>query len=113
LAFATASGQVFFERVSADCVLALALVHHLHVAANLPLAAIRDLFYDLTHDYLVLEFVPREDRMFQSLMTFRVDSYEEYSLENCQQVFEKRFELLDKQSINDSLRTLIFYRKIK
>ena len=33
----------FLQRLDVDCVLALALIHHLRVTCNLPLTAIRDL----------------------------------------------------------------------
>jgi SAM-dependent methyltransferase len=67
----------FLERVQAPCVLALALLHHLVVTANLSLAAVRAFLADLTGDSLVLEFVPPEDSMFQRLLKFRLDRFED------------------------------------
>jgi SAM-dependent methyltransferase len=101
----------FLERCSADCVFALALIHHLHVSANLPLANIRDMFADLTRRDLVLEFVPSDDVMFRKLMRYRRDLYAAYTLEHCLTVFAKRFVLTRQVSIDDSPRTLLFFRK--
>ena len=100
----------FFDRAKSDCVLALALIHHLLVSANFSLAAIRDLFCDLTKEYLVLEFVPTNDPMFQRLMKFRVDLFKDLTLELCLQVFGQRFELIKQQPIAGSPRTLLFMR---
>jgi SAM-dependent methyltransferase len=101
----------FLQRFSADCVLALALIHHLHISANLPLAGIRDMFADLTRRHLVLEFVPSDDVMFRKLMRFRRDLYGEYTLERCIDVFSKRFVLERQVGINDSPRTLLIFCK--
>ena len=58
------------ERVESDCVLALALLHHLLVAGNLPLAAACDLLAGLTRRDLVLEFIPHERPALQRLLEF-------------------------------------------
>ncbi len=102
----------FLDRVAeGDCVLALALVHHLHVAGNLPLPAIRDLLAGMARRDLVLEFVPREDPMFERLMRFRVDLYGAYGLEGCRRVFAERFEVVAERPIPGSPRTLLFLRR--
>ena len=49
----------FLDRIRADCVLALAVIHHLHVTANLPVSGIRDMFADLCRRDLVLESLAR------------------------------------------------------
>ena len=101
----------FLERADADCVLALALMHHLLVSANLSPAAIRDLMYELTNRDLVLEYVPPDDGMFERLMKFRVDLFGDLSLDLCREVFRERFELLRETPIAGSKRTLLFLRK--
>lgn len=101
----------FLDRISAECVLALAVIHHLHVSANLPIANIRDLLADLAEPYLVLEFVPTDDVMFRKLMQFRVDLYRDFTLENCLRSFGERFEILQQTPVADSPRTLLFMRK--
>ncbi len=101
----------FFERVRADCLLVLALLHHLLVAGNLPLAAVRDMLWELTARDLILEFVPREDPMFERLLRFRVDLFGGLTLEACRNVFLERFELLGEKPIADSGRTLLLLRK--
>jgi SAM-dependent methyltransferase len=101
----------FLERCRSECVLALAVIHHLHVSANLPLTEIRDLFADIAEEYLVLEFVPRDDVMFQQLIRFRADLYDGFTLENCITCFSEQFELIRQAVIADSPRTLLFWRK--
>lgn len=101
----------FRERLDADCVFALALLHHLLVTGNLSLAAACDLLASHTSSYLVLEFVPPADPMFQGLLRFRRDRHEELTLEACRAEFGKRFELVEEHALPDSPRTLLFWRK--
>ena len=103
----------FLDRVEADCVLALALLHHLLVSANFPLAAIGELFHRLTRRHLILEFVPVEDPMFQQLLQFRVNLFQGLTLAACIEAFTPRFELVRQQSIPGSLRTLLWLRKLE
>ena len=101
----------FLERAESDCLLALALVHHLLVSANLSLEGIRDLFCDLTREYAVVEFVPTNDPMFQKLLKFRVNLFEGLNLEGFRGAFTSRFETLKETAIPNSPRTLLFLRK--
>ncbi|OHB69067.1 MAG: hypothetical protein A2V70_11560 [Planctomycetes bacterium RBG_13_63_9] len=102
----------FLDRVDADCVLALALIHHLLVSGNLSLEGIRDMMYELTSRDLVLEFVPTDDNMFERLMRFRARLFDDLTLDSCREVFLKRFQLLKEQRIPDSKRTLLFLRRV-
>lgn len=96
------------ERIRADCVLALAVIHHLRVSANLGLEAVRDLFCDLARAQLVLEFVPQQDRMFERLLRFRTDRFDDFTLGRCREVFAERFTLVREAPLPGSERTLLF-----
>ncbi|MHC1767845.1 MAG: hypothetical protein AB9869_26830 [Verrucomicrobiia bacterium] len=100
-----------FDRFAPDCVLALALVHHLLVSANLPLSMISELLHSLTRQHCVLEFVPRDDEMFQYLLRFRMDLFEDLSLDSFRSAFSPKFEILYERPIPSSHRTLLFLRK--
>ena len=101
----------FLDRVDADCLLALALLHHLLVSANLSLDQISNLFADLTRGYAVVEFVPPADPMFLRLLRFRVNLCEHVTLEACRNAFLARFDILKETTIPNSPRTLLFLRK--
>ena len=103
--------EPFLARARADCVLALALVHHLFVSANLTPQAVRDQFCDLTNDCLIVEFVPTHDEMFRQLLRFRSDSFDHITLEAFRTVFEERFEIVHERSLPHSPRTLFLMRK--
>jgi SAM-dependent methyltransferase len=101
----------FLDRVDADCLLALALLHHLLVSSNLSLDQVCHLFADLTQEYAVLEFVPPADPMFQRLLRFRVNLFEQVTLEACRKAFLPRFDILREVAIPNSSRTLLFLQK--
>ena len=101
----------FLERSNPDCVMALALIHHLLVSANMSLDAISEQMYEMTNRDLILEFVPTDDNMFERLMNYRVDLFQDINLESCLAAFEPRFELLEQHPVTGSKRTLLFFRK--
>jgi len=103
--------ESFLERSNPDCVLALALIHHLLVSANMSLEAICEQMHSITRRDLILEFVPTDDNMFERLMNYRVDLFQHVNLESCLAAFQDRFELLQQHAIPGSKRTLLFFRK--
>ena len=103
--------QPWSDRVRADCVLALALLHHLLVVGNLPLAAVCELLDDLTVRDLVLEFIPPDDAMFRRLLRYRVDYFADLTLDACREAFSRRFRLIAEEPIPGTGRTLLFWRK--
>jgi SAM-dependent methyltransferase len=111
IGFRNCERDSFSQRIRADAILALALLHHLRVSGNLGFEAVRDLFCDLAESHLILEFVPPDDPMFRRLMTFRSDRLDDYTLERCRQVFGERFQLVEESPIPHSPRTLLFLRR--
>ncbi len=67
-------------RGPASAVLALAFVHHLAIAKNLPLPRIARWLTGLARSGVV-EFVPKEDQMVQTMLKLREDIFPDYSLE--------------------------------
>ena len=101
----------FFERVSSDCVMALALIHHLIVSGNMTLEAVRELFAGIVKRHLILEFVPPDDEMFRRLTMFRRDEFGYLTLEKCVEVFSSCFDLEASAPVPHSGRTLLLFRK--
>ena len=63
-----------------DAVLALAFVHHLAIAKNLPLPRIVRWLTGLARSG-VIEFVPKQDRMVQTMLKLRGDIFSDYDLD--------------------------------
>jgi SAM-dependent methyltransferase len=101
----------FFDRISSDCVMALALIHHLIVSGNMTMEAVRELFAGFVRRHLILEFVPPDDEMFQRLTAFRRDEFGYLTLENCIETFSSCFHLEARASLPHSGRTLLLFRR--
>jgi len=103
----------FNERCQADFITALALIHHLVFAAGLPLDKTAEYFHHLlTYDgLLVLEFVPQEDSQVQRLLAARNNFYPTYSIQTCIAEYSRYFDLLEQHRIEESLRTILVFKK--
>jgi len=111
LGFRHRERKSFLDRIRADAVFALALVHHLLITSRIPLPGIRDCLYELTNRYLVIEFIDRRDEMFQQLLALRKDIYNSINHETFVSVFLEKFELIREQNISHANRILFTFRK--
>ena len=82
----------FYSRGKVDMVLALALIHHLAIANNVPFADIAKTMAMLG-EFLILEFVPKEDSQVKRLLRSRDDIFDTYHLQGLIDAFSPLFEL--------------------
>lgn len=83
----------FMQRGKADCVMALALIHHLAISNNLPFEKIAE-FLSRISNYLIIEFVPKEDSKVRILLATREDIFDRYDINNFKKEFEKYFKII-------------------
>jgi hypothetical protein len=95
----------FMERGPAEAVLALALVHHLALANNLPLARLAH-FFDKICRSLIIEFISAEDPQALSLVGRRTGPLRGYDQHSFEESFKKYFRIVISQKIPGSERTL-------
>jgi len=100
-----------FERAAADAVMALALVHHIAISNNVPLARIAEFFARLAPE-LVIEFVPKTDPKVAILLATREDVFPDYDEAGFERAFATRFEIAGKDRIDGSERTLYRMRRL-
>jgi hypothetical protein len=93
------------ERGRPELVLALALIHHVVIGGNIPMAEFVQWLRDLGGD-LVIEFVTRKDPMVLTLLRNKDDQYADYD----EQVFERelaaRFSILKRQPLGSGTRIM-------
>ena len=97
--------------MKADLVLALALVHHLAIACNVPLTLIAD-WLEATGKYLLIEFVPKTDEKVQLLLQNREDIFEHYTIENFEDTFLKKYQIIFQEKITGTERILYLMKRI-
>lgn len=101
--------QNLMGRAQAHTVFALALIHHLAIAHNLPLAHIAGFFSRLGR-YLVIEFVPKDDSQVQRLLMTRKDIFAEYDRGNFERAFGTFFTIEKRVALQESPRILYLMR---
>lgn len=101
--------QSLAQRGPSDLALALGLVHHLAIGNNLPWPHLVEWFASIARQ-LVVEFVPKRDSQVQRMLASRTDIFTEYDETSFQAAFAQRFDLLDRQPVTGSERTLYLWR---
>ena len=99
-----------FERGPADVALALALVHHLAIAHNVPFEHLAAFFASVARA-LVIEFVPKDDSQVQRMLATREDVFSDYTQEAFERAFAVRFQIEDATPVNASRRTVYVMRR--
>jgi len=93
------------SRGPADLLMALALIHHLAISNNTPLERVASYFASLGRR-LIIEFVPKSDSQVERLLASREDIFDHYTQQGFEQACGQYFNVLDRQPIRDSQRTL-------
>jgi hypothetical protein len=99
-----------FQRGPVDTVLALALIHHLIISNNVPMARVASFFAGLCTN-LVIEFVPKSDSQVQRLLSAREDIFDDYTLEGFLAGFSELFRVERRVAVPSSERILFLMRR--
>lgn len=100
-----------FKRANSELVLSLALIHHLFFTKDMSFKFIVELFSNLTTMYLIVEFIPKEDRKVKGLIRGKPFKSDQYSFEAFQSKLLDHFELIESKVLESSTRTLLLFKK--
>lgn len=98
------------ERGPADAIMALALIHHLAISNNVPLDRIAS-FLSCICNWLIIEFVPKQDSQVQRLLATRDDIFTDYTQTAFKRGFGEYFVTEDSVVIRGSERVLYLMRR--
>ncbi|MCA9097101.1 MAG: class I SAM-dependent methyltransferase [Planctomycetaceae bacterium] len=93
------------ERGKPELTIALALIHHLVIGANLPMTEVIKWFASLGGE-LVIEFVGRRDPMVLALLKHKEDHYFDYDQELFEKLLKDEFQIVRQTDLNSGNRTL-------
>lgn len=93
------------DRRGADTMLALALVHHLAIANNVPLPMIAAQFARMA-PRLIVEFVPKTDSQVRRMLATRRDIFADYHADAFESAFKEHFTIVDARPVVESERVL-------
>ncbi|HEY1739171.1 MAG TPA: methyltransferase [Acidimicrobiia bacterium] len=98
--------RAFFDRARPDLVLALALVHHLALTANVPLDQIVSWLHSMGGT-LVIEFVEPHDPMAKQLLdNKRSGLFPDYRIDAFEKLLEERYTVVNRTPLPGGTRTL-------
>lgn len=98
----------FSQRAAPDFLLALAFIHHLAIARNIPLEMAVNWLISLAPTG-VIEFPDKGDAMVSTLLATRSHDYPDYSLDAFMHHLRARARIVDSQPIEGTKRTLVRY----
>jgi len=103
----------FLDRATGqfDMLMMLAVIHHMLVTERVPLEEILSLARELTTDLLLIEFVEPADPMFRRLVRGRDHLYAHLTASYFESACDSSFQILRKQPIPESSRTLYLLRR--
>ena len=93
------------DRGPADCILALAIMHHLRLTRNIPFETMAE-FFARIGKWLVIEFVPLADPNAQLLLRGRSEVFDDYTQQAFEKAFSTSFSVEQRQEIGASRRVL-------
>lgn len=96
------------ERANAQAIVALAFVHHLAIARNVPLPAVVGWLVAFA-PCGVIEFVPKEDPMVQELLRLREDIFDAYTEDAFLSHVGELARVVRVEKVSASGRTLVWY----
>ena len=99
------------DRTPVKCVMALALIHHIAISNNVPFDKVANWFSKLG-EYLIIEFVPKDDSQVEKLLRTRKDIFDNYDKQSFEECFSKYFEIIKKNNIKESKRVIYLMRSI-
>jgi ribosomal protein L11 methylase PrmA len=97
-------------RAKGDALLALALIHHLVIARNIPLDEVVNWLISLAPQG-VIEFVPKQDPMVQQMLSFREDIFSDYTYENFIARLSEKTVVIKAKPILNSSRVLVWFKR--
>lgn len=100
--------QGFLRRARGDAILALAFIHHLAIARNIPLDQVVATLVSMAPRGVV-EFVPKTDPTVKTMLALREDIFPEYTQETFTKLLGQHASIVETKTISSSGRTLYVY----
>ena len=99
-----------FQRAKSELVLSLALIHHLYFTKDMSFAQIGELFSKFCSKYLIVEFIPNNDRKVKSLIETKPKRGPEYNFNAFILNFKVYFEQIEELTLFPSSRVLLLFK---
>ena len=101
----------FIKRAKFDCIFALALIHHLVIAKNIPLTQVLKLLVSLAPTGII-EFVPKEDPTSQFMLSLKGDIFPDYNEDNFKKELSKIAKITKITTVSSTERRIYEYTSL-
>jgi SAM-dependent methyltransferase len=98
-----------FQRSKSEVVMGLALIHHLYFTKDMSFVQIAELLFRFCHKYLIVEFIPKDDRKVIGLIESKPQREEDYTFEIFMLNMCVHFNHLKSYNLKSSTRILLFF----
>ena len=98
------------QRGKPDLVLCLALIHHMVIAANIPMDEFIGWLHDLGSE-LIIEFVTAQDDMARMLLRNKVNQYQDYTIANFERLLEPLFVTVESEELKGGHRKIYYLQR--
>jgi hypothetical protein len=102
--------ESILDRSPVDAIMALALTHHLAIGNNLPFSEIAGFFARLCQ-WLLIEFIPKDDIQVQRMLSVREDIFDLYQIDHFEEAFQAFFEIIEQTTLEGSSRVFYIMKK--
>jgi hypothetical protein len=99
-----------FGRAKSELVMGLALIHHLYFTNDMSFAQIAELFSKFSSKYLIVEFIPIEDRKVMGLIETKPHRESGYTLESFNSNLFLYFKKIEEITLFPSFRILMLFK---
>lgn len=100
-----------YTRGASDLVMALAIIHHLHISSQLSFNQIAEMLFKFSKKYVIVEFIPIDDSKVERLMDGKTKNFKEYNEENFTNALLNFFLVKKSSDLNGSSRRLFLLKK--
>ena len=109
IGFGNEERKTIDQRQRPDCIMILAVIHHMAISNNLPFDRIAHWTAGLA-DNLIIEFVPKNDSQVQVLLATREDIFIDYDETHFEAAFSQYYEMVQKKTIAGTKRILYIWK---
>jgi hypothetical protein len=100
------------RRSNPDLIVALALIHHIALSANIPIPLFLDWLAKRTPN-LIIEFVDRDDEMTKALLANKKETYPLYNKDVFFAELQKRFQIRSSVKLKNGLREVYYCGRLR
>jgi hypothetical protein len=110
IGFAGKERMSMSERERPDCLMMLAVIHHMAISNNVPFDLLAEWLSGMS-DHLIIEFVPKTDVQVQRLLSSREDIFDRYTQEDFEATFARYWKPIARRAVQGSERIIYLYGK--